>query len=60
MAKIKGALLDTGGVLLEKRADELTNEKPLFIVVGTSHLTGDFELFDAFRKVVYKSTLLQM
>lgn len=53
-------MLDTGGVLLEKRADELTNEKPLFIVVGTSHLTGDFELFDAFRKVVYKSTLLQM
>ena len=58
-AKIKDKLLDKRSVLMAERALPLSNEKPVFIAVGASHLAGDIGLINAFKKAGYKLTAIQ-
>ena len=58
-AKIKDKLLDKRSVLMAERAIPVTNEKPVFIAVGASHLAGDIGLINAFKKAGYKLTAIQ-
>ena len=53
-AKIKDKLLDKRSVLMANRAIPVANEKPVFIAVGASHLSGDIGLINAFKKAGYK------
>ena len=53
-AKIKDKLLDKRSVLMAERAIPISNEKPVFIAVGASHLAGDVGLINAFKKAGYK------
>ncbi len=58
-AKIKDKLLYKRSVLMADRAIPLTNEKPIFIAVGASHLAGDIGLINAFKKAGYRLSAIQ-
>lgn len=53
-AKIKDKLLDKRSEVMAERAIKLTNEKPVFLAVGASHLAGNAGLIAAFKKAGYK------
>ena len=55
-AKIKDKLLDKRSVVMAERALKVTDEKPVFLAVGASHLAGDVGLINAFKKAGYKLT----
>ena len=57
-AKIKDKLLDKRSVVMAERALKVTDEKPVFLAVGASHLAGDIGLISAFKKAGYKLTPL--
>ncbi len=58
-AKIKDKLLDKRSVVMAERALKVTNEKPVFLAVGASHLAGDIGLINAFKKAGYKLSAMQ-
>jgi uncharacterized protein YbaP (TraB family) len=58
-AKIKDRLLDKRSVLMADRTLKLTDQKPVFIAVGASHLAGENGLINAFKKAGYKLSALQ-
>ncbi len=55
-AKIKDKLLDKRSAVMAERALKVTDEKPVFLAVGASHLAGDVGLINAFKKAGYKLT----
>ena len=57
-AKIKDKLLDKRSVVMAERALKVTDEKPVFLAVGASHLAGDIGLISAFKKAGYKLTAM--
>jgi uncharacterized protein len=58
-AKIKDKLLDKRSVVMAERALKVTDEKPVFLAVGASHLAGDIGLINAFKKAGYKLSAMQ-
>ena len=58
-AKIKDRLLDKRSIVMAERVIKVTDEKPVFIAVGASHLAGEVGLINTFKKSVYKLTALQ-
>lgn len=58
-AKIKDKLLDKRSLVMAERALKVTDEKPVFIAVGASHLAGENGLINAFKKAGYKLSALQ-
>ena len=58
-AKIKDKLLDKRSVVMAERALKVTNEKPVFLAVGASHLAGNIGLINAFKKAGYKLSAMQ-
>ena len=53
-AKMRVKLLDERNVVMAQRAIPAANEKPIFIAVGASHLSGDNGLMAAFKKAGFK------
>ncbi len=58
-AKIKDRLLDKRSLVMAERALKLTDEKPVFIAVGASHLAGENGLINAFKKAGYQLSATQ-
>jgi uncharacterized protein YbaP (TraB family) len=58
-AKIKDRLLDRRSVVMVERVLKVTDERPVFIAVGASHLAGEIGLINAFKKAGYKISTLQ-
>ena len=58
-AKMRTKLLDERTVLMAERSIAATNDKPVFVAVGASHLAGDNGLIAAFKKAGFKLSAMQ-